>query len=549
MGWALPGCNSNCPSNWINDGYCDKACNTPECDFDGGDCDRTKNQTNNVYDNARISFANQSQEIFPGFYCSVGCSTSWLADKYCDNACNNKNCGYDLGDCGLANFKDIYRIDLDEASDKEMLFELPTETTLFYVNFTNLFANKSEFNIIKAEYEENDLVRKMSIINKFRIMTVILMPNAYSTNVTNKIDHVLKIKIQLKHSNDEINLNKLKLAIQLNAFLKKDVKEITKENSSVKKLNKFSSNHSSNTILSSNLSPKILEANILMDDTNLTRLLPENVEFSNKIFKNVYESYYNYLNWSYAQEFISQDGFYYKLNRFFIELNTKINETYNEMIENSDTQEMEDDLMTKLFLSNNTVKDILLNEYLKSFSNESKKEDFIFKFKKRKILDTFADSLRYVNRLFNQIYGYMARKVPAHMPHYIDREIMSNLQEKFQLEFDKTSSNRLRSASDMQYSFTYYYYVISELDNFDPSRVFDEMDLNMNNYLDETELIIASLKLSNAPFSSNKFSQHEISAADMFKINKDLKELINDCKENQTVSLESESHGGEEDKR
>jgi UDP-N-acetylglucosamine-lysosomal-enzyme len=549
MGWALPGCNSNCPSNWINDGYCDKACNTPECDFDGGDCDRTKNQTNNVYDNARISFANQSQEIFPGFYCSVGCSTSWLADKYCDNACNNKNCGYDLGDCGLANFKDIYRIDLDEASDKEMLFELPTETTLFYVNFTNLFANKSEFNIIKAEYEENDLVRKMSIINKFRIMTVILMPNAYSTNVTNKIDHVLKIKIQLKHSNDEINLNKLKLAIQLNAFLKKDVKEITKENSSVKKLNKFSSNHSSNTILSSNLSPKILEANILMDDTNLTRLLPENVEFSNKIFKNVYESYYNYLNWSYAQEFISQDGFYYKLNRFFIELNTKINETYNEMIENSDTQEMEDDLMTKLFLSNNTVKDILLNEYLNSFSNESKKEDFIFKFKKRKILDTFADSLRYVNRLFNQIYGYMARKVPAHMPHYIDREIMSNLQEKFQLEFDKTSSNRLRSASDMQYSFTYYYYVISELENFDPSRVFDEMDLNMNNYLDETELIIASLKLSNAPFSSNKFSQHEISAADMFKINKDLKELINDCKENQTVSLESESHGGEEDKR
>ncbi len=225
MGWALPGCNSNCPSNWINDGYCDKACNTPECDFDGGDCDRTKNQTNNVYDNARISFANQSQEIFPGFYCSVGCSTSWLADKYCDNACNNQNCGYDLGDCGLANFKDIYRIDLDEASDKEMLFELPTETTLFYVNFTNLFANKSEFNIIKAEYEENDLVRKMSIINKFRIMTVILMPNAYSTNVTNKIDHVLKIKIQLKHSNDEINLNKLKLAIQLNAFLKNDVKD------------------------------------------------------------------------------------------------------------------------------------------------------------------------------------------------------------------------------------------------------------------------------------------------------------------------------------
>lgn len=85
MGWSLPGCNLNCPSNWINDGYCDKACNTPECEFDGGDCDRTKNQTSNIYENARLNFVNQSQEIFPGFYCSVGCSTSWLADKYCDN--------------------------------------------------------------------------------------------------------------------------------------------------------------------------------------------------------------------------------------------------------------------------------------------------------------------------------------------------------------------------------------------------------------------------------------------------------------------------------
>lgn len=48
----------------------------------------------------------------------------------------------------------------------------------------------------------------------------------------------------------------------------------------------------------------------------------------------------------------------------------------------------------------------------------------------RKLLDTFGDSLRHVNKLFNNLYGYSARKVPAHMPHMIDKHIMAELQEK-----------------------------------------------------------------------------------------------------------------------
>ena len=26
---------------WVGDGYCDNATNTPECNYDGGDCDET----------------------------------------------------------------------------------------------------------------------------------------------------------------------------------------------------------------------------------------------------------------------------------------------------------------------------------------------------------------------------------------------------------------------------------------------------------------------------------------------------------------------------
>ncbi|KAL3841844.1 hypothetical protein ACJMK2_019943 [Sinanodonta woodiana] len=36
--WPVPNCQEGCPSTWIRDGYCDKACNNSECEWDGGDC-------------------------------------------------------------------------------------------------------------------------------------------------------------------------------------------------------------------------------------------------------------------------------------------------------------------------------------------------------------------------------------------------------------------------------------------------------------------------------------------------------------------------------
>ena len=46
----------------------------------------------------------------------------------------------------------------------------------------------------------------------------------------------------------------------------------------------------------------------------------------------------------------------------------------------------------------------------------------------RRLLDTFGDSLKYVNKLYNKRYGAVARKVPSHMPHMIDVNIMEELQ-------------------------------------------------------------------------------------------------------------------------
>lgn len=41
--------------------------------------------------------------------------------------------------------------------------------------------------------------------------------------------------------------------------------------------------------------------------------------------------------------------------------------------------------------------------------------------------DTFGDSLKFVNKLYNKEFGFEARKVIAHMPHFLDRDILTEL--------------------------------------------------------------------------------------------------------------------------
>jgi len=115
------------------------------------------------------------------------------------------------------------------------------------------------------------------------------------------------------------------------------------------------------------------------------------------------------------------------------------------------------------------------------------------------LLDTFADSLRYVNKLYNKVYGYVSRKVPAHMPHMINKDIMQQLQDtwasapptlllllycyhSYPEEYEQTSSHKLRTIYDMQFSFSYFYYVISVKDRIPIDEVFREMDVDKTGY-------------------------------------------------------------------
>jgi len=129
--------------------------------------------------------------------------------------------------------------------------------------------------------------------------------------------------------------------------------------------------------------------------------------------------------------------------------------------------------------------------------------------RRRRLLDTFGDSLVFVNQLFNKRFGPEStmRKVPAHMPHFIDREVLAELQAAYPVEFDATSQHRFRSSTDMQYSFAYFYWLQNTKNNQDlPWEALwrDELDVDHSGYLDQNELLtLTSMAKGKEPSSED----------------------------------------------
>jgi len=54
--------------------------------------------------------------------------------------------------------------------------------------------------------------------------------------------------------------------------------------------------------------------------------------------------------------------------------------------------------------------------------------------------------------------------------------IMCNVCFRFPLEWDVTSSHKIRSSTDMQFAFSYFYFLMGQIQNVSASEVFLEMD-------------------------------------------------------------------------
>ena len=68
----------------MGDHVCDDECDTPSCNFDGGDC---------------YTFDRQRPMATSAVRCAWGCPDSWRGDGECDAGCNVTACNFDGGDC------------------------------------------------------------------------------------------------------------------------------------------------------------------------------------------------------------------------------------------------------------------------------------------------------------------------------------------------------------------------------------------------------------------------------------------------------------------
>ncbi|XP_076277614.1 N-acetylglucosamine-1-phosphate transferase subunits alpha and beta isoform X1 [Lasioglossum baleicum] len=103
-------------------------------------------------------------------------------------------------------------------------------------------------------------------------------------------------------------------------------------------------------------------------------------------------------------------------------------------------------------------------------------------------LDTYAESLLYVNKIFNTAYRFERRRVPAHMPHLIDKWIVADMQKKFENEFKKTSSHKVRNSEDMQFAFSYFYFLTSEKCKVPIREIFDAFDTDKSGTWSDREI-------------------------------------------------------------
>lgn len=146
-----------------------------------------------------------------------------------------------------------------------------------------------------------------------------------------------------------------------------------------------------------------------------------------------------------------------------------LNETFSKSksVQNNSVQ-----TMPKFLINDDIINLVHVND-----SSNNNKLDYTGRQKKKtRNLDTYAESLLYVNKIYNKAYGLERRRVPAHMPHLLDRTVISEMQEKFASEFEKTSSHRVRSSEDMQFAFSYFYFLLSEKRSISAGGIFDMFD-------------------------------------------------------------------------
>lgn len=497
--WPVPSCQEGCPSTWINDGYCDKACNNSECEYDGGDCTGEAAQSGGGGAQWPGYGYNSESEVK---YCNKGCATSWLADRYCDTSCNVHNCGYDVGDCGVNNYRDLYEIKIYRNST---YYKVPPGETIVFLNLTDLTG--SEGSISSATHNKSEVVRLASVANKFKVITVLLYADHNKT----------AIYFQLKgHTGNDSN------SFNYSFTLLTDTKQ------KPSKLSLGVSNTTQSNVTTTEKPyiydiPKHKRGPQKPAKVYKYRTMPQSVNLSSETLPEEFKEELKSIQQQFESGELTEKGFHIKQASLWDRYQKYLQENHQEVFQGRG-------LLSVIRMQNQPIRkentlslvDVDLDNVIRAGSepernlpwerlgvfkklkeekeNQQTKEEYtVLEFRGRQLLDTFGDSLRHVNRLYNKAFGYTARKVPGHMPHMVDKDIMNELHERFPAEFEVTSSNKIRSRNDMQFAFSYFYYLMGVTRNRTAEEIFEELDTDHSGVLSDREIRTLATRMNDLP--------------------------------------------------
>uniref|UniRef100_A0AAR2JRC9 N-acetylglucosamine-1-phosphotransferase subunits alpha/beta n=1 Tax=Pygocentrus nattereri TaxID=42514 RepID=A0AAR2JRC9_PYGNA len=591
--WPVPNCAEGCPGSWIKDGYCDKACNNSACDWDGGDCLGTAGGSRFGGGGAGGSVIGGAQPWqFAGglgglggvSFCNQGCANSWLADKFCDQACNVLACGFDVGDCGQDNFGQLYRVVLQRNKTQ---YALPQGELRPYFIFS-AFANR----VSEAQVGDNPMVRHTSVANKWKTIHLLLLPGYNATQI--------HYNLTFQGTGDHEFMMSITVAV--------DTRELPKRNASDSMQDKGNEEHKPTVatpepevqfadIPVEKQAPKVRkkpsgEVEVIVEVPALnTSLLPEVVRHELQRLDeklrvgDITLKGYNLTKATLLKPFQDRAALETQTDKRIDEgkadeggivvervADASKSDGKQSQMEKKDEQkvslipvkidnepaladqsqlkstekspasrlletlvgsmskgrgseaqaheqnpqagdekaELEPHVGRKLQLYVGPEWSFLpweKSKYFQDLLEERERLERELEYKAdgaatgRRLKDTFADSLRYVNKLLNGQFGFTSRKVPAHMPHMIDRLVMQELQDTFPGEFDTTSSHRVRHSEDMQFAFSYFYFLMSALQQLNVSQVFDEIDTDHSGVLSDREIRTLATRIHELPLS------------------------------------------------
>mmetsp|Transcript_26095 Transcript_26095/g.65591 ORF Transcript_26095/g.65591 Transcript_26095/m.65591 type:complete len:1122 (+) Transcript_26095:89-3454(+) len=465
--WPVPNCNEGCPSTWIGDGYCDLACNTTSCGFDGGDCANQPAASQNSW------WSDPNTETQP--YCARGCPDSWVGDKYCDRSCQNLECAMDAGDCSMEElYESVYGIQLPERGAPLTPAEVSALRAAQQAAYMDKENDAASASSAAMESSQSDIDGNLPLsaeepleVDEVYVLGDFVLPSLEPSLFVNLSAAVGEHAVIVDGSHDAPDMVRTASITQMHQLM---VFTFHRE----RPLTVISVSITCEEKRDGSEKPVLFE--ILFNVTLSTESPDEHDDGAGREDDEaVAEQTEQGVDPSQNDELSPTD------------------EPPSTGGVSAEAQEW----ISRRLLSMEPVSSMVPPALQRLWSfvwppiaqlREPSASSWWMS-GGRRLLDTFGDSLKYVDRLLSVEFGPVARHVPAHMPHFIQKSVMDELQAKYAKEYERTSSHQVRSSEDMQMAFTYFYWIIHAPRDFSLNEVWHTMlDSDQDGVLNDNEM-------------------------------------------------------------